>query len=1366
MMAVVITAAMIILNPAAVMAEPAGAAGAGGISSESLEYTGDIGGIQAGDPQDTEEAEETSGQPVYDGAEASLSSYSEEESAGYSGFDGDEIVSDEAPDNDELLEGYLNRQFEEQIKENGAGDSDGEEDLVSSRRLFAAIPRRNFLTVSDAGIYDGIAAYIPETAAGNISSTAFSVSGSFIYTAEELGVETITVSNNKLSDDAKKGLSKRVGKVIDALLADYPYDLFWYDKTKGTGYTYSFGILNGGKRLRLSRLVFSMRVAEEYAVDGALGTMNVDTAKIHAINNTVSSAQAVVEEAKASAGTDYEKLVYFRDWICNEVSYNYGAAGNSGVPYGNPWQLIWVFDGDPETKVVCEGYSKAFKWLCDLSVFDDNKIGCYLMTGKMNGGGHMWNHVTMGDSKYYMVDVTNYDGHPERPRLFLGGYDSYSDPAYTYHGLRYIFDDDAKGIYTAELELSDTDYVSEPYDKYTVTFDNGDTGAVENDQVVKAGTLATRPDEPTETGYSFGGWFKDPEYRESWDFDNDAVTSDTTIYVKWTKNVYLVSFNSVGGSSVSGQQIEYNSTAEEPLSPDREGYVFEGWFTDPEYGSQYDFATPVTGDMTLYAKWSVKTYNVLFDSNGGSDVTGQTVEHGDKAARPYPSPQKEGYFFEQWYSDKELNTIYDFRTPVKSDLVLYAKWNRIAYTVSFDTCSEVRVESQKVAAGGIADLPYPLPEKSGYTIKRWYTEIGLINEFDFNTRISEDLHLYGKWEKKKYTVSFDSMGGSQVPDETVEYEDRASEPIAPSKEGYAFLHWYSDKNCTLEWDFDNTPVTRDVILYAKWTVDDDHNWGDVDEGVRARNGIKTPGDIPKNELWLDGIADVVYTASAQTFPELKVFYGSTLLELNTDYTVSYRNNVNAGENAKVVINGKGRYSGKKEERFRISPRDINDKAVAVGGTNTVSGEKPAPVITYNGTRLDAKQYELDASDNLTEDRKITIAGIGNFTGTRTEEFKTVPKSALKKMNVAIKKGTAFTYDGQTHQLTTEQLIVTDAASKEALKENTDYLVTYSADTTDAGTVKVTVTGTGNYTGYSKKSYKINPARDAVISVSLPEGKKYEFMSTGVTPSVSVSAVLYGGERRELVCGRDYRLSYSRNKKVGNNAVVKVAFIGNYKGAPAQNETFTIEQAELSDSTAYVQTAQKLVYNEKKPKFSAYKNTPYVTLGGILLKGSEYSVKYFRDGVELEKNSIVTPDGTGRTEITVKIYPKSLNYKGGSEPVTGSYVIEKPAAGMTDLGKAKVRVTDKKSTTSAKIYYTGKEIRFDSKDDKRQGDIQISIGDRVYWSSDPEFDRNFVVEYINNIEKGTARVIITPREGNGQYCGYKTQTFSIKAAGIK
>ena len=156
----------------------------------------------------------------------------------------------------------------------------------------------------------------------------------------------------------------------------------------------------------------------------------------------------------------------YRQKICELVSYNDDAA-TGGYPYGDPWQLIYVFDGDDSTNVVCEGYSKAFKYLCDLSAFT-NDITCSLVTGRMAGGTgagpHMWNVVAIGDSNY-LVDVTNCDtgtvGEPNK--LFLCGVTEI-EAAKKYKanvgsGVTYEYDDETIGnFYPTELTLSSTPY--------------------------------------------------------------------------------------------------------------------------------------------------------------------------------------------------------------------------------------------------------------------------------------------------------------------------------------------------------------------------------------------------------------------------------------------------------------------------------------------------------------------------------------------------------------------------------------------------------------------------------------------------------------------------------------------------------------------------------------------------------------------------------------------------------------------------------------------------------------------------------------------------------------------------------------------
>lgn len=250
--------------------------------------------------------------------------------------------------------------------------------------------------------------------------------------------------------------------IMSCLLADCPYELYWYDKTEGVSMGYSAGFSDG--RWSISAITFTFAVSAKYR--GTLTDPEVQTVDPEKAGATASAAETARAIAKQYSGySDYAKMIAFRDEICELVSYNSAAAGESYTGgYGDPWQLIYVFDDDDSTNVVCEGYAKAFQYLCDLS-----GLTCYTVTGEMAGGtgegAHMWNIVTLGDENY-LVDVTNSDDGTvgQNGGLFLAGYDSGSwNVRYTFRAggsnIAYAYDPDQRTLYGEEiLTLSAADY--------------------------------------------------------------------------------------------------------------------------------------------------------------------------------------------------------------------------------------------------------------------------------------------------------------------------------------------------------------------------------------------------------------------------------------------------------------------------------------------------------------------------------------------------------------------------------------------------------------------------------------------------------------------------------------------------------------------------------------------------------------------------------------------------------------------------------------------------------------------------------------------------------------------------------------------
>lgn len=290
---------------------------------------------------------------------------------------------------------------------------------------------------------------------------------------------------------------------------------------------------------------------------------------------------------------------------------------------------------------------------------------------------------------------------------------------------------------------------------------------------------------------------------------------------------FTVTFDSNGGSNVNSQKVEYSKTAKTPTEPTKSKYSFGGWYSDAQLTTAFDFTTPITADITLYAKWEQTVATVSFNSKNGSRVASQEVTIGEKATIP-TAPTRDGYIFKEWCTDYAATQSYDFETPVTGDMTLYAAWTTVA-VVTFNVNGGSSVESQTVQINGKAVYPIT-PTRDNYTFSCWCSDSELTTVFDFNTAITADITLFAKWVQISNTVTFKSNGGSSVESQNVMIGAYATEPEAPTKEGYDFVYWCDDVDCTNEFHFATTPVTSALTLYAKWnakeiTVTFDSNGG-------------------------------------------------------------------------------------------------------------------------------------------------------------------------------------------------------------------------------------------------------------------------------------------------------------------------------------------------------------------------------------------------------------------------------------------------------------------------------------------------------------------------------------------------------------
>lgn len=228
---------------------------------------------------------------------------------------------------------------------------------------------------------------------------------------------------------------------------------------------------------------------------------------------------------------------------------------------------------------------------------------------------------------------------------------------------------------------------------------------------------------------------------------------DVQIYKLEKKLSYSISFfDGTEEYTEYAKTVEENSKLIRPTDPEKEGYVFVGWYTEPELINVYNFDSPVTADLKLYAKFeeaaSVITHTVTFKSDSETTYDTSVVKEGNSVVKP-ENPIKEGYVFDGWYTDANCTNenAYDFNTPVNTDITLYAKW-LAKYTVSFDTDGGSTVESQTVITGNKATKPAVNPTKKGYNFKGWYKDSAHSNEFDFeNDTITDNTTIYARFDE-------------------------------------------------------------------------------------------------------------------------------------------------------------------------------------------------------------------------------------------------------------------------------------------------------------------------------------------------------------------------------------------------------------------------------------------------------------------------------------------------------------------------------------------------------------------------------------------------------------------------------------------
>ena len=332
---------------------------------------------------------------------------------------------------DELAEGYIESVFYDDVTMGTSSSS------LSTQACYGA----GYLSGDALDLYTQLYEFVGTVAAQGGTTE-------FTYAYEYSGMGSLT----SVGERACSALD--LDEVFLCLLVDCPYSLYWFDKTVGLAYLVGSGTTSG-RTSTVTSLSLCFTPAEAYA---GSSTYSVDETKARSTTVAAANAAQIVADY-ASETSVLAKLTAYKDEICALVSYDSDA--DDDTAYGDIWQLVYVFDGDSSTNVVCEGYSKAFQYLCDLTWPDNDPITCYTVTGTLSGGtgagGHMWNLVALdGTDGSYLVDVTNSDAGTvgEDGGLFLAsGADATGSASAGYvltlssMQVGYAYDSDTLGLY-------------------------------------------------------------------------------------------------------------------------------------------------------------------------------------------------------------------------------------------------------------------------------------------------------------------------------------------------------------------------------------------------------------------------------------------------------------------------------------------------------------------------------------------------------------------------------------------------------------------------------------------------------------------------------------------------------------------------------------------------------------------------------------------------------------------------------------------------------------------------------------------------------------------------------------------------------
>ena len=346
------------------------------------------------------------------------------------------------------------------------------------------------------------------------------------------------------------------------------------------------------------------------------------------------------------------------------------------------------------------------------------------------------------------------------------------------------------------------------------------------------------------------------------------VTVDLGKAIGENPTTHTVTFNSNGGTEIAPKEVVSGAKIKAPSAPTKDKYLFRGWYEDSTFSKEFDFNTPISSDMTLYANWeaanSINEIRLAGDVQYGNVQVGTLPSFNPRTTTDSitidrtnsnwaykmqnglwsrfglktPTAVNDGktyygYDFcvktnDGYQLASDLKVIYNGEDVTSTVDIMKTSWGAyvtvdlgkangtpVVYTITFNSNDGTLVPSQNVNAGEKLTELTPAPTREGFTFDGWYEDSTFSTKFNFDTPITDNMTLYAKWTENKYTLTFDANGGSgtmtPVTDLTGEYTLPANEFTAPS--GKQFKGWSLTTDGAIVTKVD---MTENRTVYAIW----------------------------------------------------------------------------------------------------------------------------------------------------------------------------------------------------------------------------------------------------------------------------------------------------------------------------------------------------------------------------------------------------------------------------------------------------------------------------------------------------------------------------------------------------------------------